>query len=169
LNANVETVRRKKPGTESRACEESLDVFGRNPKQRCAGLPAAATATAATAAAATTAESTTTTAAAAAEAATAATAAATLARPGLVDGEVATVNVLAVEGRDGRASVLVIRELDETEAAGAAGFTVHDQRRRRDFAVSREQLAQLALGGIERQISYVELHTASTFLLAPVL
>ena len=123
--------------------------------------PAAATAAAAT---------TTTAAAATKSAAAATTAAATkstttaaatgFAGLGFVDGEVAAVDVLAVEGSHRGLAVLIACELDEAEAAGAAGFAVHDEGRGSDIAVLREDLAETLLGGAERQIANVELHDA---------
>ena len=142
-----------------------------------AGLPAAvATATAATTAAAAVAttataaatEAAAATAAAATEAATAtaaaeataATAAATiLAGTGFVDGEVTTIDVATVHALDGGASVVIAGELDEAEAAGAAGFAIHDEGRGRDLAELGEHFAELGLRGAERQISDVKLHS----------
>lgn len=125
-------------------------------------LPAAATATAATAAAAATTatEAAAATAAAAATEAAAATtaAAATLTRTSLVDGEVATIDVLAVERSDRSVAFLSRGELDETEATGATGFAIHDEGRAGDVAVSREELAKLILSGLEREITDVKLH-----------
>ena len=127
-------------------------------------LPAAATATAATAAAAATTatEAAAATAAAAtteaAAATTAAAAAATLTRTSLVDGEVATIDVLAVERSDRSVAFLSRGELDETEATGATGFAIHDEGRAGDVAVSREELAKLILSGLEREITDVKLH-----------
>src|SRR5262245_15046322 len=109
--------------------------IGNEADARGAGLPAAATT--ATAAAAT---------AAAAEAATTATAAAAVfAGTSFVDGEITTIDVLAVEAGDGRASVLIVAKLDETEPTGPAGVAVHDQRGGRDIAELGEEFAELGL------------------------
>jgi hypothetical protein len=137
-----------------------------------AGLPAAATtgaaaaaateAAAATAAAATeaatTAAATTTAAAEATTAAAAAAASASFTRAGFVDGEIATINVLAVEGSDGSLSFRVVGHFDEAETAGAAGVTVHDEGRRSDLTESSEEILELRLRGLEREIADVHLH-----------
>src|SRR5262249_54365793 len=45
--------------------------------------------------------------------------------PGLVDGQAATVHLLAVEGRDGRLCLLVCAHFHETKPLGTAGVAVH--------------------------------------------
>ena len=88
-------------------------IFTLSQRAERRGLPAAATATTTTATA---------------TAATTAAATAAFTGLGFVDRQVATVNVLAIEGCDGCAAVLGVGELNEAEAAGAAGFAVHDER-----------------------------------------
>src|SRR6185369_1061950 len=97
--------------------------------------------------------------AAATAAEAAAAAAAAFAGPGLVDGDVTAIKRLAVEGGDGLVGLGAVGELHEAEAAGAAGVAVHNQRRGGDGSVGLEQLAELVLGRVEREIAYVELHT----------
>src|SRR5215813_6542220 len=80
--------------------------------------------TAAAVATATAAATATATAAAVAAAAAAAAAATVLLRLGLVDRERTTVDLLAVHLLDGVARLGVRRELDETEAARAAGVAI---------------------------------------------
>jgi hypothetical protein len=129
------------------------------------GLPAAATTatTAAAVAAAATAAASTEAAAASTTAApesAAAAATALLAGTCLIDREVTAIDVLTVKGLDRGAGLIVVLHLDEPEAAGAAGLTIHDQRRGEDLAVGLEELAETGLGRIERQIADVELHFA---------
>src|SRR5262245_6393443 len=112
------------------------------------GSPAAASAARATTAAATT----TTTAATA-----------TLgARASFVDGQIATIEVLAVERGHRRPGLIIVVHLDKPEAARAARVTIHHESDRSHFAVSREGIPECGFGRIERQIPDIELHNDST-------
>src|SRR4051794_3243278 len=95
---------------------------------------------------------------AAAELATATAAAATGAvflGLGLIDGEVAAVVGLAVEGGDGGLRLGVAAHLDEAEALAAAGVAVLDDFRALDGAVLREQLLEVRAGGVVAEIADV--------------
>jgi hypothetical protein len=122
---------------------------------------AAATTTAATAVAAATAIATT--AAAAAAATTTEPTGAGLARACLVDGEIAAAEVLAVEGLDCGAALVVVVELDEGETAGPPCLAIHHERGGGDIAVLREELVQLLLGAGERQVTDIKLHSNASF------
>ena len=50
-------------------------------------------------------------------------------------------------------------ELDKAEPAGAAGVAVHDEGGAGDLAVLLEHFAELRLGGVKREVAYIELHT----------
>src|SRR5689334_23487100 len=95
--------------------------------------------------------------AAAVPAAPAAPAAAVLARPGIVDGEAAAADHLAVEGGDGGLGLLVAAHLDEAEPLRPARVTVHDDLRRLHRAVRREHLLQRAVGHVVGQVADVQL------------
>jgi hypothetical protein len=85
-------------------------------------------------------------------------------RLGFVDGQVTTVMVLAMQGVDGLLAFFGAAHGDETEAAGAVGFTIHDQVGFSDGAVLSEKLVQVLFGGLEGKISYVQFHTIFVFL-----
>jgi hypothetical protein len=124
-----------------------------------AAVPAATTAAATTEAAATTAAAATEAAATAAATTTAAAeAAAALARAGLVDGEVTTIDVLAVQALDRGLAGGAICKLNEPESTGTTGLAIHHERRADDLSILLEDLAQAGLGGLERQITDVKLH-----------
>lgn len=114
-----------------------------------ATTPAAAIAATATAAAATTAPAAATTAAAAATTTPAATATTTAAataafftRLGFVHSEVAAFKGLAVHAVDGSFAASAILELNETKAAGPAGFAVHHQDGADNFTELFKRLTQ---------------------------
>src|SRR4051794_8518440 len=67
---------------------------------------------------------------------------AVLAGPGLVHGELAAVELLAVQGVDRRRGLTLVAHLHEPEAAGAAGVAVGGQLGRLDGAVLLEQSPQ---------------------------
>ncbi|MFM2162838.1 MAG: hypothetical protein RLZZ383_2350, partial [Pseudomonadota bacterium] len=119
-----------------------------------AAAAAEAATTATTEATATEAAATT---AAAAEATTAAaTARLTLTR--LVDAEGATVEVLAVPGRDHGLGVLVGGDLDESEATATARLTVHHDGGTDDLlAAGGERLHEALVRGAEGEVADVEL------------
>jgi hypothetical protein len=91
-----------------------------------------------------------------ATAAVAATAAALDAGPGLVDGQRATAELLAVELLDGRGGPLGCHHLDEAEAARAARVAVFDHRCVFDLARLREQLAQFVARRAEVKVPDVK-------------
>ncbi|CAA9405275.1 MAG: hypothetical protein AVDCRST_MAG64-1945 [uncultured Phycisphaerae bacterium] len=128
---------------------------------------AAATATTATAAVPTAAAAATATVAAAAATAAAATvpaaAAATravLTRLGHVDGQVAAVDVLAVQGVDRGLGLLVGAHLDEAEALAAAGVPVADDLCALHRTVLREELLEIRAGRVVAQVPDVQLAVA---------
>ena len=81
-----------------------------------------------------------------------------LAGAGFVDGQVAALEVLALECRDGCVAFLGVAHGDKAESAGTAGFTVGDQGDLGRFAVLGEEIAQILVGGVKGQIAYVEFH-----------
>src|SRR5262249_35289496 len=85
--------------------------------------------------------------------AVAAGARAVLARPGLVDGQAATADLLAAEAGDGGLGLLVGAHLHEAEALGAAGVPVHDDLGRLHRAVRLEHLRQVGVGGLVAQVA----------------
>jgi hypothetical protein len=136
-----------------------------------AAVAAAATGAVTAAAAATTAVATAATTAVAAATAIATTAAAAtteptgagLTRASLIDGEIPAAEVLAVEGLDCGAALVVVVELDEGETAGPPCLAIHHERGGGDIAVLREELVQLLLGAGERQVTDIKLHSNASF------
>jgi hypothetical protein len=74
---------------------------------------------------------------------------------GFVDREVAAVMVLTMEGVDGLLAFIGAAHGDESEAAGAVGFAIHDEVGLRDRAVFGEQGIKVLFRGLEGKISYV--------------
>jgi hypothetical protein len=66
--------------------------------------------------------------------------------------------VLAMEGFDGLLAFVGAAHGDESEAAGAVGFTIHDEVRLGDGAVFGEKGVEVLFGGLEGKISYVQFH-----------
>src|ERR1041385_2012897 len=115
--------------------------------------------TASAAAAATTATATTTSAAAAATAvatsATTATATGTFfARPSFIDGQIATVDVFAMQGLDSLVGIFFGFHGHEREAARASAHFVHDQIDVSDRAMCCKQVLQIIFSGVEGKISH---------------
>ena len=75
------------------------------------------------------------------------------ARLGDVDREGATVNFLAVQGRDGLLGFFGGAHGHETKAAGAIGHAIHHQVRFRDRAMRGERVLQIVFRGVEGKIS----------------
>ena len=109
-------------------------------------LPAVASAATTTATATATAVSATTTATAT-----------VLARFGLIDGQFAALEIVAVQGFDGSAGAFVFH-CDKAESAGPAGITIRDHRYFLDLAVVGEQRLQRGFGRVEGHVAYVKLH-----------
>jgi hypothetical protein len=86
---------------------------------------------------------------------------------GFVDGQGPAAQVGAVEGVDG--GIAPVRHFDETEAAGAAGLTVHDDLRRGHGAVRLERRAERVRSRVEREIADVQIltHGHPSSLVAP--
>jgi hypothetical protein len=117
-----------------------------------------ATATAAAFATTVTAAATTTALTTAAE--TAAAARRTLfARTGDVHGQVATIEILAVEGLDGSFSRFRSLHGDEGETARATGELVDHQVDLDHAAMSSEQVMEIVFNRVEGKISYEQLST----------
>ena len=112
-------------------------------------------ATAAAAAATTTVAATAATTAAATEA-TATTAAAAPAILRLFHGNLAALNVAAVQLLDGLAGLVVRRHLDEPEAARPTGLTIGDDLGVRDSAEAGEQFTEIQLGDAIGQIANIQ-------------
>jgi hypothetical protein len=122
---------------------------------------AIATATASEAAAGATTEATGTRAAGAAEATTA-TRTARLALARFVDAKHAAVELLAVELLQRLRRGFRCRHLDEREPARASRGVVANQVYRLDLAVAGEELLELRLLGVIRQIPYVDSHALAS-------
>ena len=106
---------------------------------------------------------TTTTTAAAGTASGFATGTARFHGTGFVDGQVTTIVVLAMQGVDGLLAFFGAAHGDETEAAGAVGFAIHDQVGFGDRAVLGKEGVEVLFGGLEGKISYVQFHTILIF------
>lgn len=115
------------------------------------------TATAATEATTTAAWATTGTAAATAKAASTG-----LLRTGFINGQIATIDVLAIQGGDSCLRFLVGTHFNKAEALGAAGFPIHDHLGRCHGSEIAEQLFKTALVDAVGQIAYVKLSTQLT-------
>ena len=63
--------------------------------------------------------------------------------------------VLTVQGIDGLLAFFGAAHGDETEAARAVGFTIHDEVGLGDGAVFGEKAVQVLFGGLEGKVSYV--------------
>src|SRR5262249_6723137 len=72
--------------------------------------------------------------------------------PRLVHVELPAAELGAVQGSDRGLRLRCVVHLHEPESAGPPRVPVHDERRRRHGAVLLERLAQLGLGGLERQV-----------------
>src|SRR5262249_6119036 len=96
-------------------------------------------------------------AASAAEVAAATARAATLLVLGLVHLEGAAAEVAAVEGADRVRRGVLVRHLDEGEAARAAGLAVHDDAHGLDRPVAPEGALQVLLGAGVRKVAHVDL------------
>jgi len=95
-------------------------------------------------------------------AATAAAAAATttaLTGGGLVDADHATHPLHVLEVVDGFLLIGVVGHLHEGEAALATGLPVEGQAALGDFAVLAEEIEQILLFGLEREVAYVNGHS----------
>src|SRR5690606_1935654 len=124
---------------------------------------AVATATAVAAAATAAAAVATTAAATAAAVATATTATAAARRAGrrFVHAKRATAQVASVELAHRRVCGVRLRHLHEREATGTTRLAIGDDAHGCDLAVRLEQLAELGLGGGERDVANVQLLTHS--------
>jgi hypothetical protein len=115
-----------------------------------AAAAAAKGATATTTTAAT--EGTATTAAAATEGATATL----FFRAGLVDREVTTAHVLAIDARDGRLGFRIGTHRHEGESAGTTAEFIHRDEHFGYGTMLRKQITQLALSRAESQITHIQ-------------
>ena len=79
-------------------------------------------------------------------------------RLGFVDGQITTVVILAVQGVNGLLAFFGAAHGDKTEAAGAVGFTIHDEVGFGDRAVFGKKGVEVLFGGLEGKISYVQFH-----------
>jgi hypothetical protein len=121
-------------------------VDGLTPTAAAAATAKVAFATASTTAAT---ESTATTAAA-----TEIAAGTFLARTGFVDGECAAINVLAIEIGNGFVGFFLRAHLHERKPAGLAREFIHDEFATDDIARLFEQVEDLALRRVEREVAY---------------
>jgi hypothetical protein len=76
-------------------------------------------------------------------------------RLGCIDGQIATVVVVTMERIDGLLALFGVAHGDETKAARAIGFTIHDEVGFGDSAVLSEELVQVLFSGLEGKISHV--------------
>jgi hypothetical protein len=67
-----------------------------------------------------------------------------------VDLERPSAEFEAVEGGDGGTGGLIVAHFDETETAGAAGFTIGDERHVVHFTVLAEQFVDFSFGRLKR-------------------
>lgn len=80
----------------------------------------------------------------------------------LVDAQLTTTHVVAVQALD-RPGRIGLAHLDEPESAGAACLAIGRQRHGLDSSMLREQLANIRLASAERQIAYIDFgHKFST-------
>jgi hypothetical protein len=118
-----------------------------------------AVATAATAAVATTAAAAAATVTAAAVAAATAATAAAFTGGCFVDADHATHPLDVLKIVDGFLFVSIVRHFDESEAALAASLTIERQAALADLAVLAEQVKQILLFSLEREVSNVNGHS----------
>src|SRR5205085_4784006 len=76
--------------------------------------------------------------------------------PGFVHGECSPVELLAVEGGNGRLSFVIIVHLDKAKAFRAAGIPVHDDLRRLNRAMRSKQSLQIAVRRVIGQVANVQ-------------
>src|SRR5262249_51336457 len=80
-----------------------------------------------------------------------------LARPGFIDRQRPTADLLAVERLNGVLGFLVAAHLHEAEALGSTRVAIHDDLRRLDRAVWGEHRLQRGIGHVVSQIPNVQL------------
>ena len=80
------------------------------------------------------------------------------ARTGFIHGQGTSLHLLTVQGGNGGGGRGRVAHRNESEAAGAAGDAIIDERHFGDGAVLFEKILEIVLGSIEGKISYVEFH-----------
>jgi hypothetical protein len=81
------------------------------------------------------------------------------ARPGFVDGQGPTLQVLAVLFGNGLIGLVLAAHFHESESAGLVGELVHDQIAAYHISHLGEQIQDIPLGGLERQVSDIQFST----------
>src|SRR5262249_1856715 len=81
-----------------------------------------------------------------------------VARPRFVDRQAPPADFLPVQRAHGRIGLAGVGEFHESESLGAPGVAVRDQPGRFRLAERSEESAQLLLGGVVREVAYVEFH-----------
>src|SRR2546425_2376717 len=79
-------------------------------------------------------------------------------RLGLIDGEGPALKLLALELDNRRSGGGAIVHLDKAKAFGAAGVAIRDHPDLIHHAIRLEELAEVAVGGAERQIADINIH-----------
>src|SRR6266540_4090642 len=82
-------------------------------------------------------------------------------------GQAAPVDFLSVQGIHGRGRLGVIGELHEPESLGPARVAVGDDLRRFRLAVRCEEISQLSVVGVVREVAYVEFHWTRPWCRSP--
>jgi hypothetical protein len=83
-------------------------------------------------------------------------------RPRLIDLQVSSAKILAIEGGDGFGGFIIILHFDETEAASASGFAVGGDVDASELSERLEERAKIRSRGLKAHIAYKQvLHTGS--------
>jgi hypothetical protein len=84
---------------------------------------------------------------------------------GFVDGQIASSNVLALEGLNGCIRAFFGLHGDKREAAWAAAEFVHDQIDGGHGTVGRKEILEIVFGGVEGEVSYEQFSAHDDFTL----
>jgi|WetSurSiteA1Bulk_404760.scaffolds.fasta_scaffold35906_2 hypothetical protein len=77
---------------------------------------------------------------------------------GLVDRDVATLHISAIEALDRRIGLRVVVHFDEAEALGLTGELVGNEVDLLDLPKLGESVAQIRIGDIVREVTYIDVH-----------
>lgn len=77
---------------------------------------------------------------------------------GLVDRDVATLHIRAIEALDRRIGLSVVAHFDEAEALGLAGKLVGNEVHLLDLPKLGEGFAQIRIGDVVREVAYIDVH-----------
>ena len=81
-----------------------------------------------------------------------------LAGSGLVDGQVTTLEILPLKSANGCLPFLGTAHGDKGESTGSTGFAVGHKTYLGGLAELTEEFAQIILGSVKREVSYIEFH-----------